>query len=84
MVSTLRETKAKLSEMVKRASQGEEILISVHGKIVARLTEVPARRTPAGNRRWAQELKALRRKYTTGRHRRSAEAIISEGRADRV
>ena len=32
MTSTLRETKAKLSEMVKLAANGEEVVITVHGK----------------------------------------------------
>jgi prevent-host-death family protein len=32
MTTTLREAKAKLSEMVKRASRGEEVVITVHGK----------------------------------------------------
>ena len=35
------EAKAKLSELVERAAQGEEVAITRHGKTVARL--VPAR-----------------------------------------
>ena len=83
MIATLRETKAKLSKMVKLAANGEEILITVHGKVQARLTQ-PAKRSPRDNRKWARELAALRRKYTTGKSRRTAEEIISEGREERV
>ena len=43
MVTTLRNGKANLSELVDRASRGEDILISVRGKVKARLTRV---RTP--------------------------------------
>jgi hypothetical protein len=31
-MTTLRDAKAKFSEMVKRASRGEEVVITVHGK----------------------------------------------------
>jgi prevent-host-death family protein len=37
MVTTLRESKAKLSELVERASKGEDILITVRGKVKAKL-----------------------------------------------
>jgi len=84
MTTTLRETKAKLSEMVKRAANGEEILITVHGKVQARLTQPLPRRSRADNRKWARELAALRRKYTTGKSSRRAEEIISEGREERL
>jgi len=83
MIATLRETKAKLSKMVKLAANGEEILITVHGKVQARLTQ-PAKRSPRDNRKWARELAALRRKYTIGKSGRTAEEIISEGREERV
>ena len=83
MTSTLRETKAKLSEMVKRAASGEEILITVHGKVQARLTQPLPRRSRADNQKWARELATLRRKYSTGKRGRSAEEIISEGREER-
>ena len=84
MTATLRETKAKLSEMVKRASEGEEILITVHGKVQARLTPPLPERSAADNRKWARELATLRRKYSTGKCSRTAEEIISEGREERI
>ena len=43
MTATLRQTKAKLSEMVKLASQGEEVIITVHGKEMAKLVGLPKR-----------------------------------------
>jgi prevent-host-death family protein len=82
MIATLREAKAKLSRMVKLAANGEEILITVHGKVQARLTQ-PVKRSPGDNRKWARELAALRRKYSTGKRGRTAEEIISEGREER-
>ena len=83
MIATLRETKAKLSEMVKLAAKGEDILITVHGRVQACLTQ-PPRRSARDNRKWARELTALRRKYSTGKRGRTAEEIVSEGREERV
>lgn len=84
MIATLRETKAKLSEMVKRAAKGEEVLITVHGKVQARLTQPLPERSAADNRKWARELTALRRRYSTGNRSRSAEEIIADGREERL
>lgn len=38
MIVNLRESKARLSELVESASRGEDVLITVRGKIRARLT----------------------------------------------
>jgi prevent-host-death family protein len=84
MTATLRETKAKLSEMVKRASQGEEVIITVHGKEMAKLVGLPTRPKKFDKKKWLAELAHLRRKYSTGRRSRTAEEIVSEGREDRV
>jgi antitoxin (DNA-binding transcriptional repressor) of toxin-antitoxin stability system len=70
--------------MVKRAANGEEILITVHGKVQARLTQPLPGRSRADNRKWALELAALRRKYSIGKRGRSSEEIISEGREERL
>ena len=40
IIKSLRASKAKLSELVERASQGEDVLITVRGKVKARLTGV--------------------------------------------
>jgi len=82
MTATLKETKAKLSEMVKHAAKGEEIFTTVHGKAQARLTRPLPRRSRANNRKWARELAVLRRKYSTGKSSRTAEEIISDGREE--
>ncbi len=83
MTATLRETKAKLSEMVKRASQGEEVVITVHGKEMAKLVGLPTRIKKLDKKKWVAELARLRRKYSTGRRGRTAEEIVSEGREER-
>jgi prevent-host-death family protein len=84
MTATLRETKAKLSEMVKRASQGEEVVITVHGKEVAKLVGVSKQKKKLDTKKWLAELAELRRKTWTGRYGITAQQIQDEDRADRV
>jgi prevent-host-death family protein len=52
MMTTLREAKARLSEMVKRASRGKEVVIAVHGKETAKLVAVPKRKNATKKNDW--------------------------------
>ena len=83
MTATLRETKAKLSKMVKLASQGEEVVITVHGKQMAKLVGLPKRAKKLDKKRWLAKLARLRRKYSTGRVTMTAQEIQDEDRTDR-
>lgn len=83
MTATLRETKAKLSEMVRLASQGEEVVITVHGKKVAKLVGLPKQAKKLDKKKWLAELAQLRRKYSTGKVRMTAQEIQDEDRAER-
>jgi prevent-host-death family protein len=83
MTATLRETKAKLSEMVRRASQGEEVVITVHGKQMARLVGVPKRAKKLDKKKWLAKLARLRRQTGTGIVGMTAQEIQDEDRADR-
>jgi len=58
MIVNLREGKARLSELVERACRGEEVLITVRGKVRVRLSRAePAE--AADMAAWVQELKEL-------------------------
>ena len=84
MVRTLRESKAKLSELVDRASRGEDVLITVRGKAKARLTRVEPQGTRFDGRAWAKELEDAQRSLTSRRKLRlRIEDILAEIRADR-
>ena len=84
MIATLRETKAKLTEMVKRAAGGEDVLITVHGQKMAKLGGLPKQSKKLDKRKWLAELTELRRKYSTGRVTMTAEEIQDENRAERI
>jgi len=84
MIKTLRESKAKLSELVDLASRGEDVLISVRGKVKVRLTRAAASASQSERKRWAMELKRLQKSSGTGVTRPSVEEILAQQREDRV
>jgi antitoxin (DNA-binding transcriptional repressor) of toxin-antitoxin stability system len=84
MVKTLQESKAQLSELVEAVSCGEDVLISVRGKVRARLTRPPESSTGLIGREWAKDLLALQKRI--GARRKpvlTSEQILCESRADR-
>jgi prevent-host-death family protein len=83
MTTTLREAKAKLSQMVKLASRGEEVVITVHGKETAKLVAVENWETLIDRDKWIKRLDKLREKNWTGRYGKTAQQIQDEDRADR-
>jgi prevent-host-death family protein len=83
MITTLRDGKAHLSELVERASRGEDVLITVRGKVKAKLTRVEVTFDAKDRKAWIRELRALQRKHTVSSNT-SSEKIFSELREDRV
>jgi prevent-host-death family protein len=85
MVKTLQESKAQLSELVEAASSGEDVLISVRGKVRARLTRATESSAGLTGREWAQELITLQKSIGARRKPKlTTEQILSETRADRI
>lgn len=82
MQTTLREAKAKLSEMVEIASAGEEILITVHGKPKARLVPMQPVEDQESFATWAGVLRERAAKYTVKTVDSSTE-ILRELREER-
>lgn len=57
MITNLRDAKAQLSMLVQRAAEGEEIIITVHGRPTARMTAVaPPPGSTVDARAWMHEL----------------------------
>lgn len=83
MVKTLRESKAKLSELVNRAAGGEDVLITVRGQVRARLTTPLPLAHPIDAVTWMNELRELDRTCSHGGSGFSANVILEELRADR-
>ena len=81
MIATLKDSKAHLSALVEKASQGEEVIITVHGKPKACLCPVPAYNSEVSS--WKRELREARKKYSTGSMNSSSE-IMNDLRGDRA
>lgn len=82
MITTLRESKAKLSELIDIANKGEDVLITVRGKVKARLTRASAKSISQDMQTWVEELEVLQKLYGKKRKSRS-EDILEEVREDR-
>ena len=84
MIRTLRESKAKLSELVELASRGQDVLISVRGKVKARLTRATAKGMTANRSVWVRQLKTIQRAYRGPRRNPKVEEILAELRDERL
>lgn len=85
MVGTLRESKAKLSELVAAASRGEDVLITVRGKVKARLTKAGDSQAPVDGQQWARELQAFQRSVAgSAKTKLTIERILDEVRGERL
>ena len=84
MMKTLRESKAKLSELVELASRGQDVLISVRGKVKARLTRATATGRTADRSLWVRQLRRIQQTYGATRKRPKVEEILAELREDRL
>jgi prevent-host-death family protein len=83
MIKTLRESKARLSELVAAAASGKEVIITVHGTPKVRLTPITS--PPSANMAgWVRQLRALHRECATGKSAADNAAILDELRAERA
>ena len=84
MIKTLRESKAKLSQLVDLASKGEEVLITVRGKVRARLTAVESVQSTDNRDAWVRELLRLQKAYGKHTQKIRTEDILTDLREERL
>jgi prevent-host-death family protein len=88
MVRTVEITEAHLGDLIERTQPGDEVLITVNGKVKARLTPVEEQEQPpdraVDTRRWAEELSAIRQKYSAFAGGPSSQEILDELREERL
>jgi antitoxin (DNA-binding transcriptional repressor) of toxin-antitoxin stability system len=83
VIATLEQIQTELPRLVALASQGEEVLITIEGRAVAKLTGLPKPATPS-HHTWLAELAELRRQSATGKTGGpTVEEILAEDREDR-
>ena len=84
MSAKLRDAKEQLSELVKRAAGGEEIVITVRGQPMARLTSaMSSTHRSDGRASWAQELAENAKSARRGDLRSTPQSAWDELRGER-
>ena len=83
MRATLEQTQSDLPRLVKLAQQGEEVVITSEGNVVARLTGVPAAKPSLGRQTWLAKLARLRESTATGKTSPTTEQILDDLRSER-
>jgi antitoxin (DNA-binding transcriptional repressor) of toxin-antitoxin stability system len=79
----LEQTQAELARLLALASEGEEVLITVEGRAVAKLTGLSLPTTPS-KQEWLADLADLRRRGATGKTGGpTVEEILADDREDR-
>lgn len=68
MIVNLREAKSRFSELVKRAADGEVILITVRGEPMARLAGVASGKGAGDRAGWLEELAEATARESYGYH----------------
>jgi antitoxin (DNA-binding transcriptional repressor) of toxin-antitoxin stability system len=83
MTATLEQTQSDLLMLINLVQQVEEVVITNHGRAVAKLSAVP-QSTPSPNRQaWLARLAELREQLSTGRNGPTVEQILEEDRSER-
>jgi len=83
MTATLEQTQSELLKLIDLAQRGEEVVITNHGRAIAKLTGVPQPRTSADRRAWLAKLSRLRDRTATGKTTPTTEQILEDLRAER-
>jgi prevent-host-death family protein len=83
MTATVEQTQRELARLIRRAVEGEEIVITEGGQPVAKLTGIRPANTAPDRGEWLKSLRLLRDSTSTGKMGRSADEILAEDRADR-
>lgn len=83
MIVNLRNGKARLSELVEVASQGEDVLITVRGKVKARLTRALPEPSRSDRNDWVEELRAHLARQAS-RPAGTMQQVLDEVRQDRL
>jgi prevent-host-death family protein len=84
MIASVRESKARLSELLERAVAGEDVVITVRGKPTARLVAVHPEAKQPDRSQWIAELRGFHRNQPQHRNKTPAEELVSLLREERT
>lgn len=83
MVTNLRDAKSRFSELVKLAADGEDVLITVRGEPMVKLTRAGAGASFQDREAWVDELTEAAAREQAGAPVATTQASWDEMRADR-
>jgi prevent-host-death family protein len=83
MVTNLRDAKSRFSELVKLAAEGEEILITVRGEPMVKLTRAAVGASSDDRDAWVDELTESAAREQSGNAVATTQAYWDESRKDR-
>lgn len=85
MISSLRDAKAKLSELVQKAAEGEDVVITVRGEPTVRLSAIKRGDLSDENRgHWIEEAAEAAEAACVDAEAVTSQAAWDELRADRI
>lgn len=85
MISTLRDAKAKLSELVQKAAEGEDVVITVRGEPTVRLSAIKRSDSIDANRgHWIEEALEAAQEACADPEAITSQAAWDDLRADRI
>jgi len=83
MTATVEQIQSDLLRVVRLAQQGEEVVITNHGRVVAKLTGVPEAEPLPNRKAWLARLAGLRKSTATGKTTPTSEEILEDLRSER-
>ena len=83
MTTTLEQIQTEWRKLIEIAQNGEDVMITSQGRVVARLTGVASVEAQPKVQPWLEKLGKLRENLTTGKAATATEEILNGLRADR-
>lgn len=82
MTATVEQIQTDLLRLLNLAQQGEEVVITSQGKVIAKLTGVPRPKPAPDRQAWLMRLAALRARVATNKTGLTVEQILDEDRGE--
>lgn len=82
MITNLKSAKARLSELVDKASNGEEIWLTVRGEPKARICPLPRQQSAVAQVAWVESVREARAKYGKPNNTTETQRLWDELRSE--
>lgn len=85
MTATLEQVQSEWRKLIELAQGGEEVIITSQGRVIAKLTGVPAAASASkiDYKQWLGELAKLRESMATGKTSPTSDEILNDIRSER-